>query len=193
VQGTVPRVGVPPSASVHTTDSSTHAVERDQCCRGQLGDNRHKISVDKPHRLRAAEAGCFLACHIVVRRRCIDRDGMGDAALGSPRSNAPGADVFARFPGGRLIALSAVGFNTEKTRAMVAIQADCFPSWTSEHAVCQRGRHVALEKKDGIGTSLTCMLDVFGLREAPRGHASARNARESSFHGLPDLVRSLHC
>ena len=69
----------------------------------------------------------------------------------SPLSNASGADVFARFPGGRLVALSAVGFNTDKTRAMVAIQADCFPSWTpgSEQAVCQRGRHVALEKKGG--------------------------------------------
>jgi hypothetical protein len=49
------------------------------------------------------------------------------------------------------------------------------------------------KRRTGIGTSVTSMLDVFGLREAPRGHASARNARESSFHGLPDLVRSLQC
>jgi hypothetical protein len=72
----------------------------------------------------------------------------------SPRSNALGADVFARFPGGRLVALSAVGFNAEKTRAMVAVQADCFPSWTpgTEHAVCHEGRHVALEKQDGRWT-----------------------------------------
>jgi hypothetical protein len=81
---------------------------------------------------------------------------MADAGYSkrSPRSNAPGADVFARFPGGRLVALSAVGFNAEKTRAMVAIQADCFPSWTpeTEHPTCQEGRHVALEKKDGRWT-----------------------------------------
>ena len=81
---------------------------------------------------------------------------MADAGYSkrSPRSNAPGANVFARFPGGRLVALSAVGLNAEKTRAMVAIQADCFPSWTpgTEHARCQEGRHVALEKKDGRWT-----------------------------------------
>ena len=81
---------------------------------------------------------------------------MADAGYSkrSPHSNAPGADVFARFPGGRLVALSAVGFNAEKTRAMVAIQADCFPSSTpgTEHARCQEGRHVALEKKDGRWT-----------------------------------------
>jgi hypothetical protein len=68
----------------------------------------------------------------------------------SPITNAPGADVFARFPGGRLVALSAVGFNAEKTRAIVAMQFDCFPSWTGkEHAACHEGRHIAVEKKDG--------------------------------------------
>jgi hypothetical protein len=68
----------------------------------------------------------------------------------SPITNTPGADVFARFPSGRLVALSAVGFNAEKTRAIVAMQFDCFPSWTGkEHAVCREGRHIAVEKKDG--------------------------------------------
>ena len=70
----------------------------------------------------------------------------------SPRSNGLGSDVFARFPSGRLVALSAVGFNAERTRAMVAVQFDCFPSWepgTQSAAVCHAGRHVALEKKGG--------------------------------------------
>ena len=56
---------------------------------------------------------------------------MRDAGYSKPSgSNAPGADVFARFPGGRLVAVSAVGFNAQKSRAMVAVQFDCFPSWT---------------------------------------------------------------
>lgn len=70
----------------------------------------------------------------------------------SPRSNAPGADVFARFPGGRLVALSAVGFNSEKTRAMVAMQYDCFPSLeprSDSAAVCYEGKHITLEKQAG--------------------------------------------
>jgi hypothetical protein len=70
----------------------------------------------------------------------------------SPQSNALGSDVFARFPDGRLVAFSAVGFNAERTRAMVAKQFDCFPSWepgTESAAECQQGRHFVLEKKDG--------------------------------------------
>jgi hypothetical protein len=70
----------------------------------------------------------------------------------SPRSNGLGSDVFARFPSGRLVAVSAVGFNAERTRAMVAMQFDCLPSWepgTEGAAVCHEGRHIALEKKGG--------------------------------------------
>lgn len=70
----------------------------------------------------------------------------------SPQSNGLGADVFARFPGGRLVALSGVGFNGERTRAMVAMQFDCLPSWepgTDSAPVCHQGRHIALEKKSG--------------------------------------------
>src|SRR6185436_12406100 len=50
------------------------AVERDQCCRRQLGRNRYKVGMDKTHRVCAAETCCLLARHAVVRRRCIDRD-----------------------------------------------------------------------------------------------------------------------
>jgi hypothetical protein len=70
----------------------------------------------------------------------------------SPHSNAFGSDVFARFPGGRLVAFSAVGFNPERTRAMVAMQNNCVPPWepgTPSGNVCHDGEHISLEKKDG--------------------------------------------
>jgi hypothetical protein len=70
----------------------------------------------------------------------------------SPHSNAFGSDVFARFPGGQLVAFSAVGFNAERTRAMVAMQNNCVPSWdagTRSGDVCHDGEHTALEKKGG--------------------------------------------
>jgi hypothetical protein len=37
------------------------SVERDHACRGHLGRNRHKVGMDKPHDIRAAEARGFLA------------------------------------------------------------------------------------------------------------------------------------
>ncbi len=40
----------------------------------------------------------------------------------APETNAPGGRVFSRFPGGVVVALSAVGFNPERTRAMVSVQ-----------------------------------------------------------------------
>jgi hypothetical protein len=63
--------------------------------------------------------------------------------------NAPGAKVFARFPGGRLMALSAVGFNADRTRAIVTIQQDCFPLIGAENSPCQEGRTVLLRKENG--------------------------------------------
>ena len=57
------------------------AIERDQCCHRQLGRNRDKVRTDKSRRVCAAETCRLLARHANVRRRCIDRDGMGDAAL----------------------------------------------------------------------------------------------------------------
>ena len=41
---------------------------------------------------------------------------------------SPGAEVFSRLKGGRLVPLSAVGFDAAKTRAMVTVQYNCFPS-----------------------------------------------------------------
>ena len=66
-------------------------------------------------------------------------------------SNAPGAEVFNRLPGGKLVAVSAVGFNAEKTRAMVTVQYDCFPSQRpgAKPSVCQTGGRLALEKQEG--------------------------------------------
>ena len=40
---------------------------------------------------------------------------------------SPGAQVFRGFPGGRLVAFSAVGFDEQKTRAMVTVQDRLFP------------------------------------------------------------------
>ncbi len=40
---------------------------------------------------------------------------------------SPGAAVFRGLPGGRLIAFSAVGFDEQKTRAMVTVQDALFP------------------------------------------------------------------
>ena len=80
------------------------------------------------------------------------RELMRDAGYSkkSPGSNGLGLDVFARFPRGRLVALSAVGFNAERTRALVAMQFNCLPSWeprTESPRVCYGGQHFTLEKK----------------------------------------------
>ena len=58
-----------------------------------------------------------------------------------------GGEVFARFPGGRLVTLSAVGFNAQKTRAIVTVQADCFP-WASGLS-CKQGDRLKMKKENG--------------------------------------------
>jgi hypothetical protein len=63
-----------------------------------------------------------------------------------------GPEVFKHLPGGRLIALSAVGFDMTKTRAMLASQYNCFPSRPGvdpNRAMCQEGWQFMMEKKDG--------------------------------------------
>ena len=70
----------------------------------------------------------------------------------SPRSNAPGSKVFGRFPGGRLIALSAVGFNADRTRAVVTVQYNYFPSLepgTESPKSGLEGHTLLMENKDG--------------------------------------------
>jgi len=64
---------------------------------------------------------------------------------------SPGAEVFARLPGGRLVTLSAVGFNTERTRAMVTVQTNCFPLLepAAEHRPCHEGRQLLMERERG--------------------------------------------
>jgi hypothetical protein len=68
-----------------------------------------------------------------------------------PISNSVGSEVFRRFPGGRLFTVSAVGFDSEKTRAMVTLQRDCFPSLSisTQNQHCHTGRQLLLEKQDG--------------------------------------------
>ena len=62
---------------------------------------------------------------------------------------SPGDEVFSGLKGGRLVALSAVGFNATKTRAMVAVQYNCFPSMQAgvDTQLCHQGNQVLLEKQ----------------------------------------------
>ena len=66
----------------------------------------------------------------------------------STRTNHPRAEGFAQVPGHELIALSAVGFNAEKTLATVGTQHDCSPSRDSL-ITCHRVHQMLLAKKDG--------------------------------------------
>ena len=62
---------------------------------------------------------------------------------------SPGAEVFSRLKGGTLLALSAVGFDATKTRAMVTVQYNCFPSMEPgiNTQLCHQGNQVMLEKQ----------------------------------------------
>lgn len=64
---------------------------------------------------------------------------------------SPGAQVFRGFPGGRLVAFSAVGFDEQKTRAMVTVQYDCFPTAENQppYRYCHEYRQLMLEKHEG--------------------------------------------
>jgi len=79
-----------------------------------------------------------------VRQKLKDE---GDLAPNAPVTNHFGSRVFSRFPGGRLIVLSAVGFNPERTRAMVTVQSDCL--WQDGWVGCHEVHTVGLRKKDG--------------------------------------------
>jgi len=65
--------------------------------------------------------------------------------------HSPGFEVFASFPSGKLLALSAVGFNKEKTLAMVTVQFNCFPSPgpPTVNQQCYEGAQVMMEKENG--------------------------------------------
>jgi hypothetical protein len=64
---------------------------------------------------------------------------------------SPGAQVFRGFPGGRLVAFSAVGFDEQKTRAMVTVQYDCFPTAENQPSYrhCHEYRQLMFEKHEG--------------------------------------------
>ncbi len=66
----------------------------------------------------------------------------------APITNAPGARVFSKFPGERLFVFSAIGFNAEKTRAIVTVQRNCMPP-VDGRTFCEAGDTMPLEKKDG--------------------------------------------
>jgi hypothetical protein len=63
---------------------------------------------------------------------------------------SPGAEVFRGLPGGRLVALSAVGFDAQKTRAMVTLQYDCFPRAENQapSESCHSFHQLMFEKHD---------------------------------------------
>ncbi len=71
-----------------------------------------------------------------------------DLSKFSGRQN-PGAEVFSRLKGGRLVALSAVGFDAAKNRAAVSVQYNCFPSREPgvDTQLCHGGHLVMLEKE----------------------------------------------
>ena len=66
----------------------------------------------------------------------------------STGTNHPRAEASAQVPGDELIALSAVGFNAEKTLATLTIQHDCSPS-RDPLITCRRVHQMLLAKKDG--------------------------------------------
>lgn len=61
---------------------------------------------------------------------------------------SPGSQVFRAFPGGRLVAFSAVGFDEKKTRAMVTLQYDCFPEAENRppYRYCHQYHQLMLER-----------------------------------------------
>jgi hypothetical protein len=65
----------------------------------------------------------------------------------TPRSNALGPMVFSRFPGGAVVVLSAVGFNPQRTRAMVTVQRNCILK--DGRVGCEETSTVGLRKKNG--------------------------------------------
>jgi len=72
----------------------------------------------------------------------------GNRSPGAPQTNAPGVKVFSRFPGGHLVVLSAVGFNADRTRAMVAVQHDCIVQ-ANGRVGCPELHVIGLRKKNG--------------------------------------------
>jgi hypothetical protein len=64
---------------------------------------------------------------------------------------SPGTEVFRNFPGGRLIAFSAVGFDERTTRAVVTIQYDCCPAAKNQPPAryCHEFQQQMLEKHEG--------------------------------------------
>jgi hypothetical protein len=64
---------------------------------------------------------------------------------------SPGAKIFRSLPGGRLVAFSAVGFDERKTRAMVTVLFDCFPTAENQppYQSCREYQQLMLEKQKG--------------------------------------------
>lgn len=78
---------------------------------------------------------------------------------------SPGAQVFSGFPGGRLVAFSAVGFDQQKTRAMVTVQYNCFPTAENQppYRYCHEFRQLMLEKHEGKWVRSRSVVTCFGI------------------------------
>jgi hypothetical protein len=63
-----------------------------------------------------------------------------------PGWQTPGAEIFARLKGGQLVAVSAVGFSGDRSRAMVTVQSNCFPSERpdAKNTPCEQGRQLLM-------------------------------------------------
>jgi hypothetical protein len=69
----------------------------------------------------------------------------------------PGIEIFSRLTGGQLIVLSAIGFNPTRTRAILTVQSNCFPTEIAadRHKPCQQGRQLVMEKANGVWAVIT--------------------------------------
>jgi hypothetical protein len=82
------------------------------------------------------------------------------ARSSSAVTNSSAGDVFARFPNRKLWALSAVGFDTTKSRAVVSLQFNCGRSLDPlVRDDCEGGTLVAVVK-DGRAWSLARGADA---------------------------------
>jgi hypothetical protein len=108
----------------------------------------------------------------------------------STGTNHPRAEGFAQAPGDELIALSAVGFNAEKTLATLTIQHDCSPS-RDPLITCHRVHQMLLAKKNGRWELVRYTGVSFdGKRKVRRGVLFSPPSQTST--GVVDLRRAYH-
>ena len=111
----------------------------------------HRSSNDRIRTLRSdADFGRPYSLVGMAELRALMRSAGYDLSKFSGEQS-PGSQVFRGLPGGRLVAFSAVGFDETKTRAMVTVQHDCFPTAENQppYRYCHEYRQLMLEKHEG--------------------------------------------